>query len=290
VSRPRAALAASVVVIAALTMASPSVGPAGAEPTRSAPGPTADARPAVLSDVGFDQKLGEALPLDLLFLDEQGRRVRLGDYFGSKPVVLSLVYYECPMLCTLTLNGLSSALAVLTFEVGREFEVVTVSFEPKETPKLAAAKKAAYLRRYGRPGTSEGWHFLTGDAAAIKALTTAVGFRYAWDDVTRQYAHPAGVLVLTPQGRIARYLFGIEYAPRDLRLALVEAAEARIGTPVDDLILYCYQYDPKRGRYGATVMGLVRLGGVLTLAALGAFLLVSLRRERTARPADRRSD
>jgi protein SCO1 len=259
--------------------------PARAADARSTAGSTADVRPAALRDVGFDQKLGETVPLALSFRDETGRTVQLGDYFGRKPVVLSLVYYECPMLCTLSLNGLSSALGVLTFDVGREFEVVTVSFEPRDTPALAAAKKSGYLQRYGRPGAAAGWHFLTGDADAVAALTRAVGFRYAWDSETRQYAHPAGVLVLTPQGLIARYLFGVEYAPRDLRLALIEAADGRIGTPVDNLILYCYQYDPKRGRYGATVMGLVRAGGVLTLAALGGFLFVSLRRDRRARAA-----
>jgi protein SCO1/2 len=197
-------------------------------------------------------------------------------------VVLSLVYYQCPMLCTLTLNGLASALSVLTFDVGKDFDVVTVSFEPKETAPLAAAKKKAHLERYRRPGAAEGWHFLTGDAPAIASLTRAVGFRYAWDAETRQYAHPAGLLVLTPEGRIARYMYGVEYAPRDLRLALVEASQRRIGNPVDAVLLYCYQYDPARGRYAASVLGLVRLGGILTVLGLAAFVLVSLRRERAA--------
>jgi protein SCO1/2 len=239
-----------------------------------------DVRPTALRDVGFDQRIGETVPLEARFRDEAGRSVALGDYFGRKPVVMVLAYYECPMLCTLSLNGLASALKVLTFDAGREFEVVTVSFEPKETPELAAAKKAAYLKGYGRPGAESGWHFLTGEAGSVAALTRAVGFRYAWDEETRQYAHPAGVLVLTPEGRIARYLFGVEYSPRDLRFALVEASAGRLGSVVDDVVLFCYRYDPTRGRYGAAVMRLTRVAGALTLAALGAFLFGSLRRDR----------
>jgi protein SCO1/2 len=242
----------------------------------------AQERPRVLRDVGYDQRLGEQVPLDLVFRDESGRDVPLRSLFRGRPVVLSLVYYECPMLCTLTLNSLQSALSVLSFDVGREFDVVTVSFEPKDTPALAAAKKKAYLARYRRPGAAEGWHFLTGGEASIRALTGAVGFRYAWDSETSQYAHPAGLVVLTPEGRIARYMYGMEYAPRDLRLALVEASQRQIGNPVDAVLLYCYQYDPMRGRYAASVMRLVRLGGILTVLALGGFVLVSLRRERSA--------
>jgi protein SCO1 len=239
-----------------------------------------EGRPQILRDVGFDQRLGQALPLDLAFRDEAGREVRLGEYFGKRPVVLSLVYYECPMLCTLTLNGLVSALGVLPWTPGQEFELVTVSFDPKETPAQAAAKKKAYLARYKKPEAAAGWHFLTGDEAALRALTQAVGFRYAWDQQSRQFAHPAGLVVTTPDGRLARYLFGIEYAPKDLRLALVEASEGTVGGPVDQILLFCYQYDPATGRYGAVLMRLVRLGGVLTLLALGAFFVVSLRRDR----------
>jgi len=175
----------------------------------------------ILREIGFDQRLGGALPLDATFRDEGGRVVPLGSYFGSRPVVLSLVYYDCPMLCTLSLNGLVSALDVLPFAPGRDFELVTVSFAPTEGPALAAAKKAAYLKRYHREEAAAGWHFLTGDADAIRRLTEAVGFRYAWDAETRQYAHAAGVVVATPDGRVSRYLYGIEYAPKDLRLAVV---------------------------------------------------------------------
>ncbi len=237
-------------------------------------------QPEILREVGFEQRLGSPLPLDLPFRDEDGRTVRLGEYFQGKPVVLSLVYYECPMLCTLTLNGLVSALGVLSFDVGREFEVVTVSFDHRETPSLAAAKKKAYLERYRREGAARGWHFLTGDEASIRRLTSAVGFRYAWDERTRQFAHPAGLVVLTPQGAIARYLFGIEYAPKDLRFALVESAAGRIGSALDRLVLYCYQYDPQTGRYGAAIMRIIRVGAVLTVAALGGFIVMAWRRER----------
>jgi protein SCO1 len=239
-----------------------------------------EGRPSALREVGFDQRLGERLPLDLAFRDETGREVRLGDYFGQRPVVLSLVYYECPMLCTLTLNGLVSAMGVLPWTPGQEFELVTVSFDPRETPAQAAAKKKAYLARYKRPEAAAGWHFLTGDEPALRALTKAVGFRYAWDGPSQQFAHPAGLVVATPDGRMARYLFGVEYAPKDLRLALVEASEGKVGSPVDQLLLFCYQYDPATGRYGAVLMRVMRLGGVLTLLALGTFFVISLRKER----------
>jgi protein SCO1/2 len=252
-----------------------------------APGPAADARPASLRDVAFDQRLGETLPLDAALVDESGRAVRLGDYFGRRPVVLSLAYYGCPMLCTLSLNGLASAMKTLSFDAGREFEVVTVSFEPRETPAQAASAKKAYLERYGRPEAAAGWHFLTGDAAAVAAVTRAVGFRYAWDEETRQYAHPTGVVVATPEGRIARYLYGVEYAPKDLRFALVEASAGRVGNPVDQLLLYCYEYDPVRGRYGAAIMRTVRFMGILTVLGLAALIAVLRRGDRAAAASGR---
>jgi protein SCO1/2 len=203
--------------------------------------------------------------------------VTLGQYFGKRPVVLTIVYYDCPMLCTLSLNALASALATLSFDVGREFEVVTVSFDPREGPDLARAKKAAYLQRYKRKGADAGWHFLTGDEASLKRLTAAVGFRYAWDERTKQFAHPAGLLVLTPDGRISRYLYGVEYAPKDLKLAVMESGAGRIGSVIDQVVLFCYQYDPQTGRYGAVVMRIVRVLAVLTLGGL-AFLIYTLRR------------
>jgi protein SCO1/2 len=258
----------------------------GAFALASAPAARAQA-PAtrILREIGFDQRLGETVPLDLAFRDEAGRTVRLGDYFDKKPVVLSLVYYDCPMLCTLTLNGLTAALGRLPFDVGKEFQVITVSFDPRETPSLAAAKKKAYLHRYARPTAAEGWHFLTGEPAAIDQLTKAVGFRYVWDADTRQFAHAAGILVLTPEGRIARYLYGIEYAPKDLRLALVETSAGRVGSPVDQLLLYCYHYDPATGRYGPAVMSLLRAASGATVLVLAAAISLMWRRERKGQSA-----
>ncbi len=244
------------------------------------PPPPMQATPGILQQIGFDQKLGAAIPLELPFQDETGKAVRLGDYFGKKPVVLSIVYYRCPMLCTLSLNGLAAALETLSFVPGQEFEVVTVSFDPHEGPVLAAAKKHAYLSRYKRSEAERGWHFLTGPQASTEALTRAAGFRYAWDADTKQWAHPAGVLVLTPDGRISKYLYGVEYSPKDLRLALVDASGGRIGGLVDTVLLYCYRYDPHTGRYSAAVLNLVRAGAILTMAGLAAFIAVSSRRRR----------
>jgi len=237
-------------------------------------------RPQVLRDVGFDQRLGAQVPLDLPFRDEAGRDVHLGDYFTGKPVILVLAYYRCPRLCTLVLNGVMESLQELAFKAGDEFQVVAVSFDARETPEIAAAKKAAYLERYGRPGSEAGWHFLTGDQPAIDRLTEAVGFRYHYDAQQDQFAHASGVVVLTPGGKISRYFYGIRYEPRDLRLALVEASQNKIGSVVDQLLLLCYHYDPARGRYAATVVNLVRLGGVLTVLALGGFLVLAWRYER----------
>jgi protein SCO1/2 len=245
------------------------------------PPPPMQATPGVLKEIGWDQKLGDRLPLDASFQDETGRTVKLGDYFGKKkPVVLSLVYYQCPMLCTLSLNGLAGALEVLSFVPGQEFEVVTVSFDPREGPVLAAAKKKAYMARYKRSGAERGWHFLTGSKDSIDALTKAVGFRYVWDADTKQFAHPAGMLVATPEGRISRYLFGVEYSPKDLRLALVDAAGGGIGNTVDQVLLFCYQYDPKTGRYSASIMSVLRLLAVATVLAIGGFILATSRRRR----------
>jgi protein SCO1/2 len=235
--------------------------------------------PAPLSRVAFEQRLNEQLPLELPFKDENGRAVKLGDYFGRKPVVLAFVYYECPMLCTQVLNGLEGALRVLNESVGNEFDVVTVSFDPRETPVLAAGKKKAYLERYQRDGAEQGWHFLTGEQASIDALTKAAGFSYAWDEETQQFAHASGIVVATPAGRLSRYFFGIEYAPRDLKFALMESTSERIGSLVDQVMLYCYHYDPAKGNYGFVAMRAVRLGGAVTLMALVGFVFVSLRRD-----------
>ena len=243
-------------------------------------GTPASTIPAPLREIGFDQKIDQQLPLDVELRDEQGRQVRLGEYFGRRPVVLAFVYYDCPMLCTQVLSSMTSTFGVLALDPGKDFEIVVVSFDPRETPALAAEKKALYLDRFGRPGTEHGWHFLTGDEASVKRLTGAAGFRYAWDQQTGQFAHPAGVIVTTPDGRLARYLFGLEYGPRDLRFALVEASEGRVGTVVDSLLLYCYHYDPMTGRYGLVVMRALRVAGAATVLLLGAFIAVMVRRER----------
>jgi cytochrome c oxidase subunit II len=241
------------------------------------------ARPIMPGDVGFDQRLDEQVPLDLDFRDESGKAVRFGDYFNRKPVILALVYYQCPMLCNQELNGLAGGLKALAFDAGKEFEVVVASINPRETYELAAAKKETYVRHYGRAGAAAGWHFLTGDPKPIEVLTRAVGFRYAYDSMLNQYAHASGVVVLTPKGRVARYFYGIEYAPRDLRFGLIEAAEERIGTPADQVMLLCYQYDPKTGKYSAAVMKSLRLGGVVTVLGVAALLFALNRKARKSR-------
>jgi protein SCO1/2 len=249
-------------------------------------GPPASSLPAPLREIGFDQNLDRRLPLDTTFADEEGRTVRLGDYFGRRPVVLAFVYYDCPMLCTLVLNAMASSLDVLSLQPGSDFEIVTISFDPREKPALAAAKKASYLQRYHRPGAAAAWHFLTGDQESIDRTTKAAGFRYVWDERLKQYAHPTGLIVLTPDGRAARYLFGIEYGPRDLRLAIVDASAGRVGSKVDAFLLYCYHYDPMTGRYGLAIMRTMRIAGAATVLALLGFIAIMLRRERRA---DRRS-
>jgi protein SCO1/2 len=256
------------------------------------PPPLPTGKPAIFNEIGFDQNLGQKIPLALEFRDETGAVVRLSDYFGERPVVLSLVYYKCPMLCTISLNGLARALNVLAFVPGQEFEVLTVSFDPKETPDLAAAKKKVYLAQQEKPEAAHGWHFLTGSQESVSALTKAVGFRYAWDEETKQWAHPAGLLVVSPQGVITHYLYGVEYSPRDLRLALVDSAEGRIGSPVDQVLLFCFQYDPSRGRYSASILNIVRLAGVATVLAMAGFILsmtMSRRGEKSPPPGGAKS-
>jgi protein SCO1/2 len=244
------------------------------------PGTPATAQLAILKDVRIDQKLDAPVPLDLRFVDEAGRDVTLGQYFGKRPVVLALVYYQCPMLCTLVLDGLTSAIGTMNLTAGKDFDVVVVSFNPGEPPSLAANSKAGIVKRYARPGTDGGFHFLTGREESIRALADAVGFRYAWDHAINQYAHPAAVTVLTPGGHVSRYLFGVDFAPRDVRLALVEAGDGKIGTVLDQALLYCYHYDPFSGKYGLALMSVIRLGGVLTVGVIGASIFLALRRER----------
>jgi protein SCO1 len=237
--------------------------------------------PGLLAEVRFDQRLDAQVPPDLVFRDEAGVPVRLGDYFGRKPLILTLNYFDCPMLCPLALEGLVRSLRPLSFSVGEQFSVLTVSFDPRETSEQAAAAKAKYQREYARPEAATGWHFLTGTGESIRVLTETVGFKPVYDVEKQQYAHAAGVLVLTPQGRVARYLYGVDVPTRDLRLALVEAAAGRIGSPVDRLLLFCYQYDPATGQYTMAVMRTLRFAGLATLLGLGGLLVVMFRRERS---------
>lgn len=237
---------------------------------------------AFLKEIAFDQRLGAQLPLDLPFTDEQGREVTLREYFGQKPVVLLMTYFNCTMLCPLLLDGLVRSLRPIAFDVGKQFTVLTVSINPRETAGIAASRKALYVQRYDRAGAADGWHFLTGREPAIQALAEAVGFRYVYDKQKDEYAHAAGLVILTPEGKAARYLYGIEFSPRDLRLALVEAASGTIGSPVDQLLLYCYHYDPLTGKYGVLIMNVLRLAGSATVLALGTFMAVMFRRDRRA--------
>ena len=232
--------------------------------------------PKALNDVKIEQKLDQQLPLDLVFRDESGQQVKLGQYFGKKPVVLAFVYYDCPMLCTQVLNGMVTSFRVLPFQIGNEFDVVTVSFDPRETNTLAAAKKKVYvdyLPEKMRAGANNGWHFLTGDQANITQLTDAAGFHYRWDEETKQFAHASAIMVTTPHGKLSRYFYGIDYAPRDLRLGLIESSANKIGSPMDQLLLYCFHYDPASGRYGAAIMRVMRVAGVLTVLGILAMML-----------------
>jgi len=236
--------------------------------------------PAILGKVGITQNLNAQIPPDLAFRDETGKSARIGDFFGQKPIVLSLVYFDCPALCTEVLNGELRTMKAISLDLGKDFDAVTVSFEPKDTPALAKAKRDVYIGQYGRAGAADHWHFLTGDQQSIDALTNAVGFRYAYDSSIRQYAHAAAILVLTPDGRIDRYFYGVIYPARDVRLGLVEASQCKIGTLTDHALLYCYQYDPMTGKYGMVVMNVLRAAGGLTVLILGIFMTMMFLRER----------
>ena len=280
-------------VVVALTVWAPGAGVAAAQQQPGLPGSSSGSGlastvvPPQLSDVTFVQRLGERLPLDAEFRDEAGQAVTLGDYFGDKPVILAFVYYQCPMLCTQVMNGISSALRVLSFVPGEEFEIVLVSFDPRDTPEAAAAKKQEHLAYWDSAEQADAWHFLTGDEPAIRAVTDAAGFSYHWEERTQQFAHVSGVLTVTPEGRLSRYFYGVEYSPRDLRLALVESSDNQIGSAVDELLLYCFHYDPEAGQYGAVVMNIMRLGGAVTLALVGGFMLLMWRRDSRASMEDR---
>ncbi|HYL47536.1 MAG TPA: SCO family protein [Candidatus Limnocylindrales bacterium] len=241
-------------------------------------------RPDILKDVGIDQKLNEKIPLDLSFRDEQGNSVLLSQFFGQKPVIISLAYYNCPMLCTQVLNGLEQGLKNLSMDAGKEFNVLTISIDPSEKPPLASAKHDLYTGMYGHAGAAEGWHFLTGDEPQIRALASALGFRYAYDPETKQFAHASAIMILTPDGRISRYLFGVQFRSRDLRLGLVEASAGKIGTPLDQVLLFCYHYDPITGKYGLLISRVIKAAGLLTVLAIGIMVFFLRRGEHYALP------
>jgi protein SCO1/2 len=237
-------------------------------------------RPAILAQVGIDQRLGQQVPLDLSFVDENGQAVQLRQYFGSKPVVLALVYYKCPMLCSEVQAGLTGALkGIQRFNVGRDFNVLTVSFDPRDTAQDAAKDKKLYLSRYRRDGAEQGWHDLVGRQEQISALADAVGFHYVWDQKAQQFAHASGIMLLTPDGHVAQYYYGIEYMPRDIQLGLIEASKGKIGNLADQVMLYCFHYDPTQGRYGAAIFNILRATAALTVLLLGGFMFIMFRRD-----------
>jgi protein SCO1/2 len=241
-----------------------------------------DGRPEALREVAFDQKLNQPLPLELSFRDESGKTVKLADYFKQKPVILNFIYYKCRDLCPLLLDGIVRSLRAMSFDVGNQFDVLTVSFDPDDTPGLAAVKKADLMEKYSRPGAAAGWHFLTGDNASIQTLTQAVGFRYTYDRRTGEFGHATGMVLVTPDGRTSRYFYGIDFSPRDVRLGLIEAAARKIGSPIDQLLLFCYHYDATTGKYTLLVGRVMRAAAVLTVLVLGGFIALMLLRERKA--------
>ncbi len=252
---------------------SPLYAPKTYDPTQAG---VSNGLPAQLQKVGIDQKLNSQLPLDAEFKDENGNQIKLGDYFGKgKPVVLALVYYECPMLCNEVLNGLTGSLKGISFDAGKDFDVVAISFDARENEKtdLTKNKKASYMARYGRAGTENGWHFLTGTQSEIDKVTQAVGFNYVFDEGTNQFAHAGGIMVATPEGKLSRYLYGIDYAPKDLKFSLMDSAQSKIGNPVEQLYLYCFHYNPADGKYGLAILSIMRLMAVATLLGIGAMLI-----------------
>jgi protein SCO1 len=271
---------ALLVVAAGLTLQARPVAAQLSDPMQSV-----GVRPDLLKEVGIDQKLNQQVPLDLTFRDETGKTVQLSQYFGQKPVLLSLVYFNCPMLCTQVLNGMEASMKGLPMDAGNEFNAISVSIDPSDKPVLAAVKQQMYVGMYGRPNGAQGWHFLTGDEDQIKKLANAVGFRYAYDPDSKQFAHASAIMVLTPDGRLSKYFYGIQYSPRDLRLGLVEASARKIGTPVDSILLFCYHYDPHTGKYGLLISRLIQIGGLLTVLGIGGMMLILFRRERYSLPS-----
>ena len=273
-TRPILVATVAVAIGLRLVLAAPAAAHSGNEPYQK--------DEAFLKEIGFDQRLGEQVPLELTFRDEVGAPVLLRSYFGNKPVIMLLTYYNCTMLCPLLLDGLVRTIRGIAFDVGKQFNVLTVSINPREGPVIASQRKELYIQRYGRRGAEDGWHFLTGQEASIRRLAQAIGYRYVYDAKKDEYAHAAGILLLTPEGRVSRYLYGVEFSPRDLRLGLVEAAANTIGSPVDQLLLYCYHYDPLTGKYGLIIMNVIRVAGFATVLMLGSFMLVMFRRDHRA--------
>jgi protein SCO1 len=265
-------------IVAAFAVAVLGATALGQSMTNGIMAPPSNVRPVGLTDVDIVQHLDQQIPANLIFRDETGKQVRLGDYFGKKPMILNLVYYRCPMLCSEVMAGLSGSLKALKFDVGKEFDVITVSFDPKDTPEAATAKKADYIKRYRRPGAAGGWHFLTGPQESIAALTKAVGFGYQYDPKSGQFSHATAIMILTPQGKLAQYYYGVEYPPKDLRLGLIQASQNKIGTLADQVLLYCYHYDPTTGKYGAIISRIIQLSGGATVLSLGLFLIILFRR------------
>jgi protein SCO1 len=278
---------ARVFIAATALLAGAFCAPRAAEAQFQYPTQNIGVRPELLKDVGIDQKLNDSIPLDLTFRDEAGQTVKLAQFFGAKPVILSLVYYDCPMLCTQVLNGLERSLKDVPMDIGKQFNVVTVSIDPTERPVLASAKRALYAGLYGRPGAVDGWHFLTGEEAQIKQLADAVGFRYAYDAESKQFAHASAIMMLTAQGKISRYLYGIQYSSRDLRLGLVDASEGKIGTPVDQILLFCYHYDPATGKYSLLISRIIKAAGVFTVLVIGIGIFLLARSEHYTLPERR---
>lgn len=276
----------SLILLVCLSLTGGALAMSKASPYPETGGPAASEFPQQLQGVGIDQNLGAQIPLDLVFHDEQGADVKLGDLInGKKPVILTLVYYSCPMLCTVVLNDTLRTMKLMNLGIGKDFTVVTVSFDPKETSELAHKKKQSYVAQYKRDGAEEGWHFLTGDADSIARLTRAVGFRYTWDPKTRQYMHASGITVLTPQGKISKYFFGIKYAPKDVTLALVEASNAKVGSLAEQILLYCFHYDPSTGRYSLAITRALKVGAVLLIVTLGVTLFMLSRNNSGRGPA-----
>ena len=270
---------AAAMAAAVLSLAPPSTAQLASDPMQSA-----GVRPELLKQVSIDQKLNQSIPLNLTFRDENGAPVQLAQFFGQKPVILTLVYYNCPNLCTQVLNGVESGLKELPMDIGKQFDVVTISIDPTESHVLAKVKQEMYVGMYGRPAAAQGWHFLTGDEPQIKQLADAVGFRYAYDPDSKQFAHYSAIMLLTPAGKISRYFYGIQYPSRELRLGLVEASAGKIGTPADQILLFCYHYDPATGKYGLLISHVIQAGGALTVLILGVAILILFRGEHYALP------